>query len=558
MSDLVDPPNVPPYRIWKEVKNTRDTKYKHPTYFVRVNERKEPLNNPKIEYSAIFDYKQLPKEDVIFFLDESKNENANLLITKFNIKWGYKEEKLFPKISNHPPEKFLRWLKRDATGKFVLDPYQTLTEKFINVLTNKHLIPVFNSFHGTGEYYIQDDLTGDKQLKLFTPGQSLDETVKIVTNFFTRHRFLIFGYVVGISEEEGHAIFFNRINESTMQLIDSGGRSWYETLGTMEPKIYNLIKRVFENLGITNVIPNRCQFQTVRESCYAWALFFAMNYDKSIKEINQMFNDLIKKVGLDPDQYGIKEAIIMELFYTYIKEPVLISELENREEYRKGLGKGKCHKCGLPKHKLKGKAMPEDLNYLQKIAKQSYNLTNPTEIINEWELKDWTPTMKFYVKENQIIVGVRGTKTTEDVSTWATIPLNSLSTTNVYKRDRDELLKFQQKYPQSQYTYFAVGHSLGGAIIDNLIREGLIKEALSFNPAIQYNDINGGLPNRRIYYGSDPLYRLMGWWDRKSEHREAKDPTWADWLGSFSLPAAIISGLPAHKLDRFEGGKRRK
>ena len=214
----------------------------------------------------------------------------------------------------------------------------------------------------------------------------------------------------------------------------------------------------------------------------------------------------------------------------------------------------KCAKCGL----LKGNAMPEGLDVLQKIAKQSYNLTNPTPQIDGWFLMDWTPTMKFYGKGNNIIVGVRGTKTTEDVSTWATIPLNSLSTTNVYKRDRDELVKFQQQYLPRDYNYFAVGHSLGGAIIDNLIREKLIKEAVSYNPAIEYRDINGGLPNRRIYYGSDPLYRLMGWWDKKSEHRQAENPSWADWLGSFSLPTAAVAGLPAHKLENFKGGKRNK
>jgi hypothetical protein len=47
----------------------------------------------------------------------------------------------------------------------------------------------------------------------------------------------------------------------------------------------------------------------------------------------------------------------------------------------------------------------------------------------------------------------------------------------------------------------------------------------------------------------------MGWWDRKSEHREPENRTWADFLGSVSLPAAAMAALPAHKLENFEGGK---
>ena len=255
------------------------------------------------------------------------------------------------------------------------------------------------------------------------------------------------------------------------------------------------------------------------------------------KRGKEKFKELQHKVNLTPTELDfIKKHIAWE------------------KDRRKGIGLGKCRKCGL----LKGRAMPEKLNYLQQMAKQSYNIVNPKEDINGWKLEKWTPTMKFWVKGKEVIVGVRGTKTTEDVMTWGTVPLNTLYTTTVYKRDKAAVQQFQQKYPQSEYTYYAVGHSLGGAIIDNLLRAGLIKEALSYNPAIQYSDINAGLPNYRIYYGSDPLYRLMGWWDKKSEHREPENRTWADFLSWYSLPAAAVAGLPAHKLENFEGGKKRR
>ena len=223
-----------------------------------------------------------------------------------------------------------------------------------------------------------------------------------------------------------------------------------------------------------------------------------------------------------------------------------------------GQGKPKkCKKCGLSK--LKGGAVPEDLRFLQQMTKQSYNLENPQEWINGWTLKRWTPTMKFWMKGKSVIVGVRGTKTTEDVMTWGTIPLNRLDTTGVYKRDKAELEQFQEQYLPSEYTYYAVGHSLGGAIIDNFIRAGLIKEAVTYNPAIQTKDINAGLPNRRIYYGNDPLYRLMGWWDRKSEHRKPEDKSWADFLYSFTAPGMASEALSAHNLKNFNftGGVKR-
>ena len=204
---------------------------------------------------------------------------------------------------------------------------------------------------------------------------------------------------------------------------------------------------------------------------------------------------------------------------------------------------------------MRGKAVPEDLSFLQEMTQESYSMT-PKENINGWMLVRSTPNTKFWVKGDQAIVGVRGTKTSEDVSAWYTVPLNTLNTTAVYKKNLEAVQGFKNDFPGM--VLYGVGHSLGGAIIDGLIRDGLLQEAVSYNPAIQYKDINGGLPNRRIYYGSDPLYKLMGWWDRKSEHRPATSSSWVDFLGNFSVPLAGLSSLSAHKLSVFKGGKNRK
>jgi hypothetical protein len=202
----------------------------------------------------------------------------------------------------------------------------------------------------------------------------------------------------------------------------------------------------------------------------------------------------------------------------------------------------------------KGKAMPAELNTLQKITKESYNLTGPTEDVDGWKLIKWFPRVKFYMKGNDVIVGVRGTKTAEDVSVWPTIPLNTLGNTNIYKEVESQINEFKKEYPEKMY--YAVGHSLGGALIDVLLRKGLIKEATSYNPAIQYNDINGGLPNRRIYYGSDPLYKLMGWWDKKSEYRPKDEfSQFLDKIYNITgITSSLSTSIASHALSNFRGG----
>jgi hypothetical protein len=204
----------------------------------------------------------------------------------------------------------------------------------------------------------------------------------------------------------------------------------------------------------------------------------------------------------------------------------------------------------------KGKAMPAELNTLQKITKESYNLTGPTEDVDGWKLIKWFPRVKFYMKGDDVIVGVRGTKTAEDVSVWPTIPLNTLGNTNIYKEVESQINEFKKEYPEKMY--YAVGHSLGGALIDVLLRKGLIKEATSYNPAIQYNDINGGLPNRRIYYGSDPLYKLMGWWDKKSEYRPKDEfSQFLDKIYNITgITSSLSTSIASHALSNFRGKGR--
>jgi len=131
-----------------------------------------------------------------------------------------------------------------------------------------------------------------------------------------------------------------------------------------------------------------------------------------------------------------------------------------------------------------------------------------------------------------------------DLKADASIAFNRLEYSQRYKIDKADLKKFIAKNPG---TYYGTGHSLGGAILDLFIREGMINEGISFNPAIQSRDYQSDsyLKNKRIYESCDPLYKTMG--------RFAK--------GSQANTNAKGNILECHSLSNFDsitGGKKLK
>jgi hypothetical protein len=468
-------------------------------------------------------------------------------IGKFKKEWNNVKEfdldYLLPKISHLPQKQFSRWLQKEGE-EYVNDPEQTLNDSVKSFIRVTRLVPYLQIL---GDQRVPPETT-DVSVRIQSRGLVIPHVVITPKNsqkfieFIRQTPFFILG-TASTTPGLGHTILMKKENATTMTIIDSNGKSWFQNRALMLPAVEEVVDELFTRAGFTSFPESSCRFQTGRGTCFLWAVFFALYPERTPEQLLKMIDDVVKIVGL-PMNPTSRDAIIMEIFYQFIQSPVNSQDVG--PEYRKGLGK------------LKGGEVPEELNFVQQMAKQSYNITDPKENINNWILKKWTPTMKFWMKGKNVIVGVRGTKTTEDVMTWVTIPLNTLDTTTVYKRDKAAVQQFQQQYPQNKYTYYAVGHSLGGAIIDNLIRAGLIKEAISYNPAIETRDINAGLPNRRIYYGNDPLYRLMGWLDRKSEHREAKNRSWTDFLYAFTIPGSTLEALSAHNLDNFEGGVIRR
>jgi hypothetical protein len=157
-----------------------------------------------------------------------------------------------------------------------------------------------------------------------------------------------------------------------------------------------------------------------------------------------------------------------------------------------------------------GRGKPSDPDLLE-IAKQTYK-PGAEKKIGDAELVKETDTLKFYKKDNEIIIGVRGSRGLSDALSDVTLGARSklfLQASPRLRGDIAEIKKFQEQYPPSQYHYSGVGHSLGGAIIDELIDQNLVSEGQSYNPAVHRLDLwKQSSKHRRIYNEEDPLYRV--------------------------------------------------
>ena len=179
---------------------------------------------------------------------------------------------------------------------------------------------------------------------------------------------------------------------------------------------------------------------------------------------------------------------------------------------------------------------------MARLAKQSYKTEadriNP---YNGFSILAQSETMIIYQDDtipNNHVVAIRGTKTgeAEDLGADAFIHWDILGSTNRYNKDYNFLKDFQSAHPGG--VYYGTSHSLGGAIMDNLINSGLLTSGISFNPAIQLKDII--MPkNVRIFQHFDPLYTYRGFLDPKAERLPPIE-------GHTALDA-----LYYHKLDRF-------
>jgi len=234
-------------------------------------------------------------------------------------------------------------------------------------------------------------------------------------------------------------------------------------------------------------------------------------------------------------------------------------------------------KKGNGRHSLHGSGPIPQLSILQQIAKAAYS-TSPPQQIGPFKLLGSTPTLKFYGLPDPddsrftdtIVVGIRGTKTSDKQDLWADaqLAIGKLEETPRWKKDLADFKSFMSRIRNpNDVDVYGVGHSLGSAILDMFLKKNLIQQGVSYNGAIQLGDAQKDLNNRRIYQDGDPLLAIMGRSAKNVEIRPKKVKEQSIGrrianVASYFIPyvGLVTKGmdsLDAHALDNFIGGTHR-
>ena len=176
-----------------------------------------------------------------------------------------------------------------------------------------------------------------------------------------------------------------------------------------------------------------------------------------------------------------------------------------------------------------------------------YNTGKPKYEIKGYTLIKETPCVLVYEnkKEKVIVYAIRGMKPDNktDVSAVANIISSTFSSSERYKIDKKIVKEFQPK----GYTRIGAGHSMGGAVVDQLLEDGLIDEGISFNPALEITKLrNSG--NKRIYNKRDPLYELIG---KYASNVSVVSRGLIDEIESENTILNLVRNYYAHKMEQF-------
>jgi len=207
--------------------------------------------------------------------------------------------------------------------------------------------------------------------------------------------------------------------------------------------------------------------------------------------------------------------------------------------------------------KMKGGAIAKSI--LQEMAVSAYPGHTKLNIGN-FSLFYSTPTLKFYREGNLIVVAIRGTQLNDknDLAADVASVVGRVRNTERYRKDKATMELVQSKYPPPQFRYIAVGHSIGGAILDLFLRDRLIQNGISYNPAVEPHELGGSPLHYRIYHKDDPLYKIYGHKIPNIEVRSTKDPIWKYFLKQV-LPfpfSQLFHSYDSHTLGMFKGGAK--
>ena len=205
----------------------------------------------------------------------------------------------------------------------------------------------------------------------------------------------------------------------------------------------------------------------------------------------------------------------------------------------------------------KGGRKPTDNQFLS-LVKTSYQATPPPQL-EGFQLVFNTPTVDAFVDEatKSVVLTLRGTVPTDKKDLFAdmNIPLNRLSRTDRYIKDKALVVQILERYPPDQYEIYLTGHSLGGAVVNQLKRDfPMLKDAQTYNAAFQPYDLlrqqSGQI--KRKYVSTDPLYKLGGRLFQNVTVVPPKSKT----MSSLGTIGTLYDTYQGHALANFEGSGR--
>ena len=194
-------------------------------------------------------------------------------------------------------------------------------------------------------------------------------------------------------------------------------------------------------------------------------------------------------------------------------------------------------------------------NKMEKVsAAMIKNVYNQTETpVKDYQLVAKSSTVYIYDRpQSKIrIYAARGTQDRKDVAAIGKLIRGQFASSSRYRDDKAFL---QAHRAPPSYRTLGIGHSLGGAIVDQWLADGLVSSGLSFNPAIELSHLrNSG--NRRYYNRNDFLYKLVGQF--ATNVYIINDSLW-DKMDSLINYFNILKAYYAHGLDNFELAVREK
>lgn len=211
-------------------------------------------------------------------------------------------------------------------------------------------------------------------------------------------------------------------------------------------------------------------------------------------------------------------------------------------------------KKGKGQPELSGGVRPTNQQFLD-IVKTSY-MKAPPNLVSDFSLVFASPTLDAWLNEPRktIVVSVRGTDVSDkqDLYADANIPFQRLAKTPRYMVDKNAVAELFKRYDPKMYEYYLTGHSLGGAINNQLIRDfPELKFAMEYNPAFQPYDLISQQRGKvfRNYTDKDPLYRLGGrlFADKKVI------PAQTTAVPDMGAVGTLYNGVAGHSLSNFVG-----